>query len=276
MLSSGDEDEENSTSQRVDPSKRLDATYKVQRRFRQDYNAGINWKPFEGWTFRSEFGYGWRYYNTDQVYEELAARYNTKIGYTTAPQAQFTTKDYRNWRNANTITYDNKKLFGKRDHLNVMIGQEWSSSNEVDRVHTSVNFPSSLTVDEILANTAIGTALPNESDIKADDNMLSFFGRINYTMMQKYLLTVTVRADGSSKFGEGHRWGAFPPLLPSLGVSPTRNGCRAQPAGSPTSSFVSPMVLPVTTASPRASSRPPIRWLATAASTPASTRPTPP
>ena len=210
VLSSGDEDEENSTSQRVDPSTRLDATYKVQRRFRQDYNAGINWKPFEGWTFRSEFGYGWRYYNTDQVYEELAARYNTKIGYTTAPQAQFTTKDYRNWRNANTVTYDNKKLFGKRDHINVMIGQEWSSSNEVDRVHTSVNFPSSLTVDEILANTAISTALPNESDIKADDNMLSFFDRINYTMMQKYLLTVTVRADGSSKFGEGHRWGAFP------------------------------------------------------------------
>ena len=37
-----------------------------------------------------------------------------------------------------------------------------------------------------------------------------FFGRVNYTMMDKYLLAVTVRADGSSKFGSGNRWGVFP------------------------------------------------------------------
>ena len=48
------------------------------------------------------------------------------------------------------------------------------------------------------------------STISAEENMLSFFGRVNYTMMDKYLLTVTVRADGSSKFGDGNRWGVFP------------------------------------------------------------------
>lgn len=40
--------------------------------------------------------------------------------------------------------------------------------------------------------------------------MPPFFGRLNYTMMDKYLLTVTMRADGSAKFAKGNRWGYFP------------------------------------------------------------------
>ena len=61
--------------------------------------------------------------------------------------------------------------------------------------------------EDMKANMGAGTALPNQSTISAEENMLSFFGRVNYTMMDKYLLTVTVRADGSSKFGDGNRWG---------------------------------------------------------------------
>jgi iron complex outermembrane receptor protein len=40
--------------------------------------------------------------------------------------------------------------------------------------------------------------------------LISFFGRLNYTLMDKYLLTVTMRNDGSSKFAEENRWGLFP------------------------------------------------------------------
>ena len=61
-----------------------------------------------------------------------------------------------------------------------------------------------------MANTAAGTALPNEGNIKAEENILSYFGRINYTLNDKYLATITLRADGSSKFGKDNRWGLFP------------------------------------------------------------------
>jgi len=39
---------------------------------------------------------------------------------------------------------------------------------------------------------------------------LSYFGRMNYKLMSKYLLTATIRGDGSSVFAEGHKWGYFP------------------------------------------------------------------
>ncbi len=40
--------------------------------------------------------------------------------------------------------------------------------------------------------------------------LISFFGRLNYTLMDKYLVTVTMRNDGSSRFSEDNRWGLFP------------------------------------------------------------------
>ncbi len=40
--------------------------------------------------------------------------------------------------------------------------------------------------------------------------LVSFFGRVNYTFREKYLLTVTVRGDGTSRFSKDHRWGTFP------------------------------------------------------------------
>ena len=43
-----------------------------------------------------------------------------------------------------------------------------------------------------------------------DDHLLSFFGRANYNYKDKYLLTATVRADGSSKFSDNNKWGFFP------------------------------------------------------------------
>ncbi len=211
LTSNNDEDEENSTSTRRTPLQRINSTYKFQERFQQNYNAGLNWKPFKNFTLRTEFGYGWRYNNTDQVWGSDATT-NSKYGYNGMPQAQFTKVNQRDWRNANTLTYANDKLFGGRDRINVLVGQEWSSTEKTTRTSTSVGFPTSMTIGEVLANTAAGTALANDADISADENMLSYFGRINYTMADKYLATFTLRADGSSKFGKGNRWGYFPSL----------------------------------------------------------------
>lgn len=207
-LTSNSDDEENNTSSQKNPLERLLATYKKRNTFNQNYNVGLNWKPFKNWTFRSEFGYGWKYDNTDQVWASDAVQ-NSKLGYNGQPQSVLTRDITKNWRNANTLTY-NKKLFDGRDKLNVLLGHEVSSSQETSLENTSVAFPSTMTIDEVLANMGAGTALPTQTTISAKDNMLSFFGRVNYTLMDKYLLTVTVRADGSSKFAKGNQWGVFP------------------------------------------------------------------
>ncbi len=211
-LTSTNEDENNSTSSQRNPLQRINATYKKINRYTQNYNAGLNWKPWKHFTFRTEFGYEWGYDKDDMVWGSDAVT-NSKYGYNGAPQLRFEREDSKSWRNANTVTYDHNKLFGGRDHLNVLFGQEWSSSKETARYNTAVNFPTSFTIDEVLANTAAAAVtLPNESDIAADENMMSFFGRVNYTLDEKYLATFTLRTDGSSKFGDGHRWGTFPSL----------------------------------------------------------------
>jgi iron complex outermembrane receptor protein len=42
--------------------------------------------------------------------------------------------------------------------------------------------------------------------------LISFFGRLNYSFKDRYLLTATVRQDGSSRFSEDNRWGLFPAI----------------------------------------------------------------
>lgn len=49
-----------------------------------------------------------------------------------------------------------------------------------------------------------------KSSYITENYLVSFFGRVNYSILEKYLLTATVRYDGSSRFAEGNRWGLFP------------------------------------------------------------------
>lgn len=209
-LTSDDDDVDESSLGDVTPIDRITGTYKQQRRFRQDYNVGVNWKPFKGITFRSEFGYTWRYQNTDQAWNAKATK-NDNAG-AGAPKSRITREDIKNWRNANTITYDKKNAFLKNDRFNIMVGQEWSSSQEKDYYSATINFPTNFTLSEVLAHQGAGEPLPQANNIGAKDNMLSFFGRVNYTYDERYLLTATFRADGSSKFADGNRWGYFPAM----------------------------------------------------------------
>ena len=69
-----------------------------------------------------------------------------------------------------------------------------------------------MSIDEVLAGMGNGKALPTQTQLKAKDNMVSFFSRLNYNIKEKYLFTATMRADGSSKFASGNQWGYFPSL----------------------------------------------------------------
>jgi TonB-dependent starch-binding outer membrane protein SusC len=55
-----------------------------------------------------------------------------------------------------------------------------------------------------------GTQVSDKSKFINENYLVSFFGRVNYTYMDRYLLTLTVRDDGSSRFSKAHRWGLFP------------------------------------------------------------------
>ncbi|MBS3946167.1 MAG: SusC/RagA family TonB-linked outer membrane protein [Melioribacter sp.] len=60
------------------------------------------------------------------------------------------------------------------------------------------------------SNTSWIFQSPKITPYKNEYFLISFFGRMNYTLLDRYLLTVTVREDGSSRFSEDNRWGLFP------------------------------------------------------------------
>lgn len=57
------------------------------------------------------------------------------------------------------------------------------------------------------------------SSYAESNTLISMYGRVNYNYADKYLLTATVRRDGSSRFGSGNKWGIFPSVAASWRIS---------------------------------------------------------
>ncbi len=109
---------------------------------------------------------------------------------------------------SNTRVWDNTlnyaAVFGKHDIVAVL-GQSIEKFGAKRLSATGEGFPD----EEILININSGAETDGSSD-EYGSALASFFARANYKFMNRYLLTATLRADGSSKFGPKNRWGYFP------------------------------------------------------------------
>lgn len=105
------------------------------------------------------------------------------------------------------LTANYVKTFGEHS-LNALIGHSYQKFNYELLSGGNNDF---LTDGFLYNNLGAGNAPKPEVGSSATvSRMASFFGRVNYSYKDRYLLTATVRADGSSNFAEGHRWGVFP------------------------------------------------------------------
>lgn len=121
------------------------------------------------------------------------------------------------WLWENTASYD---FDIKEDHgLSVMIGQSIERSGlgesmQIDNVNSIFDDFDHAFIDNTSViypdRTTISGSPYSENGILMKRSLASFFGRINYDYKEKYLLTLVMRADGSSNFARGHRWGIFP------------------------------------------------------------------
>lgn len=105
----------------------------------------------------------------------------------------------------NVITYAN--VFAKDHKMDVSIGQEYIYNYGENFTASAAGFP---TVNNGFDNLGAGTIANFPSSYTEDDKLLSFFGRANYSYKGKYLLSATIRRDGSSKFGAENVFGYFP------------------------------------------------------------------
>lgn len=181
--------------------------YKKQYRFNNNLNAGLKWKITKKFSFRTEGGYEFRYDKTDNVWGPATSNARNYAG---QPIGNVSSLNGNSYRVANYFTYDNNKFLSKNHALNVVAGQELLSSGFKSVTNESRFFPVDMSADDVLANFNFGTAIPTVSYISQDDRLSSYFGRLNYTFKNRYILTSTLRADGSSKFAPGNRWGYFP------------------------------------------------------------------
>ncbi|WP_433764601.1 SusC/RagA family TonB-linked outer membrane protein [Flavobacterium ginsenosidimutans] len=127
-------------------------------------------------------------------------------------------KDTR-FRNANTLNYDLKKITGENHSLKILLGEESIDYKRNDLTNTIQGYPLSFELDEAKKLTTQGTPVSVDNFYYPDDKLLSFFGRANYDYKDRYLLTATYRADGSSKFLGDNKWGFFPAAAAAWKIS---------------------------------------------------------
>ncbi|HTI10886.1 MAG TPA: SusC/RagA family TonB-linked outer membrane protein [Puia sp.] len=160
-------------------------------------------------TFHSSIG---GEYVEQEVKNYLPVYYATSIQNNTISLLTVERIETRNWILENTLTYENR--IGDH-HITVLAGQT-AQENDFNHIKgTAKNVPNTSTGDWFLglgdnSNVtdvdATGHAYPLKSTVA------SYFGRLNYSFKDRYLLTASVRGDGSSKFTGNQRWGYFPSI----------------------------------------------------------------
>ena len=113
------------------------------------------------------------------------------------------------WLNENTLTY-HREL--NRVHDFTILAGYIQQHQDVDGENMSnTNFVSDITgYFDIGAGTQEGG--PSISSRRSSQTLLSWLGRLNYSLMDRYLFTATYRTDGSSRFAADKKWGSFPSL----------------------------------------------------------------
>lgn len=118
-----------------------------------------------------------------------------------------TTYDYTGTRQVFEGIVNYMKTFNRVHDLGAMLGYSYEKFTGEYRKMSAKDFSTDLFSYNNMGAAAQKTSIASN---KTENILVSFFGRVNYTYDNKYLATVTVRRDGSSRFGANEHWGTFP------------------------------------------------------------------
>ena len=204
-----DESVDGSNDYRFNPVKTAQNEY---RKTLVDYlnsNIALTWKITPELTFKTTGGY----VLNKRRREEFNGT-ETYTGYPGSPSGKGVNgaiywTDQSSWTNENTLNY--KRRFGRNHNVDMMVGLSLQGQNNTYEGISSTQ----ITSEELgIAGIYTGSYQSVPSNYY-DWRMMSMFLRANYNFRYKYYLTFSFRADGSSKFPAGNRWGYFP----SVGAS---------------------------------------------------------
>lgn len=184
-----------------DPIKDMKNTTRENKSHNIRVNTSLTYKITDDFTFKTTNGF-----NTTIGREELFYGLETQQGSRSENGINGQISSYENstFSTSNTLDF-NKKV--KRINYNALVGAEYVHNTFFSSRLWNKNLPT----DEFgISNLDIATKPSIALTDMSQNKLMSFFGRVNININQKYLLTATYRADGSSKFQGANRWGYFP------------------------------------------------------------------
>lgn len=193
-------------SELYDPIELINQDYKRRNTESLNLNMAVTYDIFKFLKYKGEFGLLSDTRETKRFYGPITTTGRTNSG---LPVAEITTEKKPRWRTAHTLDF---KWKYRKHSFGSLLGFEAMSEKENSLQSTSRMFPVDISPEDAFARMQFGSAEYTETYDEPDTRLASFFGRINYSYADKYLVTGTLRADGSTKFAPGKRWGVFPSL----------------------------------------------------------------
>lgn len=169
-------------------------------------NAALTWKPLKGLSVKSSLGIESLNYRTDNY---TTSKYLYNASSASVSSYQQTTIVNENIANYNLTIADHHRL-------NLMGGFTYQEYKGTELKASGNGFLSDIPESHQLGGAAnLGT--PSTSFTKWV--LMSYLGRINYSYNGKYLATASIRADGSSRYSKGDKWGYFPSVALAWRIS---------------------------------------------------------
>jgi len=192
----------------VNPIQLANAEYRKKSRDVFNINANVSWNIFKNLTFRTTVGYD-NVKGIDRQFSDSIAPYSITQG-GAKPIVRLDSTEAKTFTNSNVLTYSLKNLRKKHD-IDILVGEETYELKTETRSSLFGAYPTFTPRDVAIKQTNLGASFTGYPKLgKTRYTSLSFFARVNYSFMDKYLLSVNVREDGASKFGPGNKWGTFP------------------------------------------------------------------
>ena len=176
--------------------------------WRLQTNFFLEFSPIKDLTWRTSAGWLYRHRESRSytpVYELSAKSSNPNDDISQSQSYSI------RWSLENTLNW--KKSFGLHN-IDALLGQsveKWGYGNGVNVTNSNSLFPGSFDHAYIANANVVDPAYTSiGGSPESQGSLASFFGRVNYNYNETYLLSLVLRADGSSNFARGKRWGYFP------------------------------------------------------------------
>lgn len=171
-------------------------------------NLTADWNFYKPFTLQVNAGYNKNTINRNSYISKSNLLGNGNNGYVTVQKLS----DYS--KLLETILKYNQSL-GKHN-IDAMVGYSWQYFYSEGQTTKAYGF---LSDNFKWYSLAAAQTVESVSSYAESNTLISMYGRINYNYADKYLLTATVRRDGSSRFGSGNKWGIFPSVAASWRIS---------------------------------------------------------